>query len=220
MKLKKIASLMLAGIMAVSMLAGCKGASDGKPVEDNDNVNQATGVSADLYNELSLTAQRNISLSNSSKLDAALKDAVNNYVTDPTVISAYENLTFKNSDQGAGVASNVRDAVIDALKADVAGIGEAGFADDKTQTGVVVAVAGSGMSNAAIVKATASWINDAIEGYVFEGDNGKTGSEAKDFKYEYTGSVSIAEKSAVDDNGVTRTVKFIAVSVTRTATEI
>ena len=46
MKLKKIASLMLAGIMAVSMLAGCKsGTPDPKPNEGEEE-NTASGYSA------------------------------------------------------------------------------------------------------------------------------------------------------------------------------
>ena len=46
MKLKKIASLMLAGIMAVSMLAGCKsGTPDSKPNEGEEE-NTASGYSA------------------------------------------------------------------------------------------------------------------------------------------------------------------------------
>ena len=43
MKLKKIASLMLAGIMAVSMLAGCKGASNGTE-EKPENVTTGSSV--------------------------------------------------------------------------------------------------------------------------------------------------------------------------------
>ena len=44
MKLKKIASLMLAGIMAVSMLAGCKSGNEEKPNEPETPV--ATGIAS------------------------------------------------------------------------------------------------------------------------------------------------------------------------------
>ena len=43
MKLKKIASLMLAGIMAVSMLAGCKGGSTSNDENKDDNTEVTTG---------------------------------------------------------------------------------------------------------------------------------------------------------------------------------
>ena len=54
MKLKKIASLMLAGVMAISMLAGCSG----KSTDDNNNGQenngtQTTGVSAAFASNLS-----------------------------------------------------------------------------------------------------------------------------------------------------------------------
>ena len=49
MKLKKIASLMLAGIMAVSMLAGCKSATE--PTEEPE-VTPVTGAAATVNGEL------------------------------------------------------------------------------------------------------------------------------------------------------------------------
>ena len=45
MKLKKIASLMLAGVMAVSMLAGCKGSANSG--EEENPVVPTTGIVAD-----------------------------------------------------------------------------------------------------------------------------------------------------------------------------
>ena len=47
MKLKKIASLMLAGIMAVSMLAGCSGKGNNSGNNNGNGVVTATGVNAD-----------------------------------------------------------------------------------------------------------------------------------------------------------------------------
>ena len=47
MKLKKIASLALAGVMAVSMLAGCSGKGNNSGNNNGDGVVTATGVNAD-----------------------------------------------------------------------------------------------------------------------------------------------------------------------------
>ena len=52
MKLKKIASLMLAGVMAVSMLAGCNGKTEEKPGDENTNVAPVTGAAAVVNSEL------------------------------------------------------------------------------------------------------------------------------------------------------------------------
>ena len=219
MKLKKIASLMLAGVMAVSMLAGCSGKTETKPEGGDNGAVQTTGVSADLYKELSQKAQKNVTLSDNSSLDAALKKAIADNVTDQDVVNIYNNVSFENNDtNGSGSAANVQTALAAALKANE-DIGNHVFKTDKSNAGIVVAMAGQGVSDATLLKNVASWIDDAIEGYAFEGSNGKTGSELKEYNYSYTGSASIVEKSAVDSQGVTRTVKFVAVSITRNVVE-
>ena len=73
MKLKKIASLALAGIMAVSMLAGCSGKTENE--ENNGNQNQVTAATvADYANSLLNKEQKNVfEFENSADLTAALK---------------------------------------------------------------------------------------------------------------------------------------------------
>ena len=73
MKLKKIASLMLAGVMAVSMLAGCEGSANSG--ENNGEENQVVAASvADYANSLLTTAQKNVfEFKNSADLTAALQ---------------------------------------------------------------------------------------------------------------------------------------------------
>ena len=56
MKLKKIASLMLAGIMAVSMLAGCKTGTE--PTDPETPATPVTGVAATVNNELDENAEK------------------------------------------------------------------------------------------------------------------------------------------------------------------
>src|SRR5699024_11903137 len=78
MKLKKIASLMLAGVMAVSMLAGCNTTSNGndQPTQPEEPTTPATGYSATFEDRLSALADANISMSDSSDLNAALNYAM------------------------------------------------------------------------------------------------------------------------------------------------
>ena len=206
MKLKKIVSLALAGIMAVSMLTACGSNSTENGGASSEGNTATTGVSAALYDELSLTAQRNVTFSDSSKLDAALKEVVENYVSEADAVAAYRNGFAHNNTAAA------QTKLADKLDA-VENIGVNVYKADKTSTGVVVAVAGQGMSDQAILEATAEWIEDAVEGFIAESADGKYG-------YTYTASASIVEKSGVAAMGTNRTVKYIAVSVTRTVTEL
>ena len=66
MKLKKIASLALAGIMAVSMLAGC-GEGIGNS-GSSSRIPTVTGYSASVQAKLSNTAQKKVALSDSADL--------------------------------------------------------------------------------------------------------------------------------------------------------
>ena len=79
MKLKKIASLMLAGVMAVSMLAGCSTASV-KPEEPTDPEQPtATGYSVEMAENLSDAAKKDyIDFKDNADDLAALKDALGN----------------------------------------------------------------------------------------------------------------------------------------------
>ena len=75
MKLKKIASLALAGVMAVSMLAGCSTAVDPEPTPNPDPTPSAN-YGTTFYSYLSNDAQKKMTFGSNADLDAALKTAV------------------------------------------------------------------------------------------------------------------------------------------------
>ena len=94
MKLKKIASLMLAGVMAVSMLAGCQNTSVNPEPTPNPDPTPATGYSAKLGDEiakLSTIAGNNVNWSESSNLQSSL-----NYQVDSVGYNALTG-SFLNS---------------------------------------------------------------------------------------------------------------------------
>ena len=75
MKLKKIASLALAGIMAVSMLAGCNGASSSNPTEpENPVVPNGTNIAGYVNGLLSEDVSENIKFVDDAELRAALTE--------------------------------------------------------------------------------------------------------------------------------------------------
>ena len=90
MKLKKIASLMLAGVMAVSMLAGCSTASNNQPEQPEQPTNPATGYSTMVGNNLGAAAKSKVTMSDSNDLDKALESAMN-YVAGSSIAGAYNS---------------------------------------------------------------------------------------------------------------------------------
>ena len=100
MKLKKIASLMLAGIMAVSMLTACNTTSE-QPQDPTTppTTTPATGKSAVFEAALSDLADVKITMSDSNDLQTALDTAAQN-VGSATIID------FTNAIRSAGVGGN------------------------------------------------------------------------------------------------------------------
>ena len=100
MKLKKIASLMLAGIMAVSMLAGCK---SGTTTDDEKNPVVPVASNAVKYVEDALDSDWKdmITVSTSSDLDSWVKDFGTNAgkVTATKITTAYLATTLKTNDE-------------------------------------------------------------------------------------------------------------------------
>ena len=90
MKLKKIASLALAGVMAVSMLAGCSTASNNQPEQPEQPTNPATGYSTMVGNNLGAAAKSKVTMSDSNDLDKALESAMN-YVAGSSIAGAYNS---------------------------------------------------------------------------------------------------------------------------------
>ena len=79
MKLKKIASLMLAGVMAVSMLAGCSGKGTTDPENPDDNqVVVPTGTVGKVITALDDKVTDDVTVSASASLESALQKAVEN----------------------------------------------------------------------------------------------------------------------------------------------
>ena len=91
MKLKKIASLALAGIMAVSMLAGCSTTSvDPEPTPNpGDDEPTVSGYSQMLYNHLSYTAKKKVEPQDSNDVNDALAAAMK-YAAGNTIANSYD----------------------------------------------------------------------------------------------------------------------------------
>ena len=235
MKLKKIASLMLAGIMAVSMLTACDTTSNTPDTGDDDQgtTTPVTGYSAKLGDEiakLSTIAVKKVDWSESSKLQSSL-----NYQVGSVGYSALTG-SFLNSlndgqvqfvDSGwatPAIVTTVNDTVNDDMGAEqnARNYRDTDFAimainptltnyatDDYNTVMLFVVDNGVDLNNA--MDRIAEMVSEAIVELDDDFTSSTLGSMNAD--YEYTGSVATCTKTFEAGHGVG--VSFIAVEIVR-----
>ena len=216
MKLKKIASLALAGVMAVSMLAGCNTVSN-EPEQPNDDqvvVSDATNM---LYSELSGSAKAMVTATANADLDKALQNAADKY-WDYNSTAKIDKLTNVTTVWNAGKALK------SAMGANYTEIGKApqwkkdGTAfwsnDTSKKSMVMLYVVDASDSDAYVMEMVADQIDSAVTHL----PKATYGNIHDDYTYSYTVSASIATKT-VTFAGVDMGIKYVAVYMTQTPTE-
>ena len=207
MKLKKIASLMLAGVMAISMLAGCSTNGNG----DDKGEEVVTGISADFASYL--TNQDKVDFADNANDQAALAKAVKNV----------EDSTIKNVTTLADTALTAEPTktVVSTLKANTSLIlnqvntNTVRNITEKT-TYVVVYQAPGEMKQSAVLAQAASKIDTTVSGLPENSLKGSETAGTKYYTYDYTGSVSVEKVST--KNGES-SAWYVLVSVTVDPTE-
>ena len=253
MKLKKIASLMLAGIMAVSMLAGCNGEPAPDPDDNGNGGVTVTGYSAVLGEELkdhkAIKDKDYITFANNNEDQAALQAAVDNVETGALKtyadIKGVKSIGGEKKGQidlagptGAQVeevfvkAAKITDPSEDLKPGDLAMAWYAGYNNDATnkytgdlntsvKDGAIFVVNGGVTTNEAVKQ-----VADKVADILTEEKNAlpEYNKEAEDqsgesWKYSYVISVSVVDKAQHSNyTGAANSVHFIAVTVSRTAT--
>ena len=234
MKLKKIASLALAGIMAVSMLTAC---GEGNNIDDTQkptepDVTPAAGYSATFEGRLSALAASNIDMSDSTDLNSALKAAMD-FASDSKIAWDYnwnqkDTVTFvpstNDNDLGYVVKELINKADTNKESDEKDKVGEIfdvlnpnekkGVAFDKDDVDVVMLyVVDGGLSTDAAVKEVAEAVNDEIEILVKSFNTAGTDKVTHEVDYNYTGSVS-ADTITLDANHG-KSMTFVAVEIVR-----
>ena len=216
MKLKKIASLMLAGIMAVSMLAGCK---SGTTTDDgNTDVKPVASDAVAIMND----AQSAVKFDNDADFDAALAAAAKKATHSKVKLATYEITPVqddpvyeelkKKLDVDAYLVEKNDDIFFNALdeSADKGG-------RSKMLTGLWK-VEANGLTEKAALEQVAAKMKGKIK--MNSGDVEKypatvTLKDGGTYAATYTGTVSIVTVNT-SDSGETETAYYIAVSVTQT----
>ena len=213
MKLKKIASLMLAGVMAVSMLAGCQTGSNGNGEEPEvPAVPSTSNAASSLHDSMNGTARRKSSPVANADLDAALKKAVDTY---------FQNGDFEKVDQFAAIVTiddKIYDALVDAMGAKKYIDGDLNNKVDKVTTAVKLYAVEASTSDAYALEMVADQIEGSIAKLKLKSDKASTKQQ---YDYAYTISASIVTKpiSSSIVTGTATGIKYIAVAVTQTPTK-
>ena len=238
MKLKKIASLALAGIMAVSMLAGCSTTSvDPEPTPNpGDDEPTVSGYSQMLYNHLSNAAKKKVTAQDSDAVNNALATAME-YAAGNTIAGSYDDYidgdthAVNNSDwrDAADSLKNGANALISELKAentlkesvwmafDVLDPDTTNYQRDDMNISMLFVADGLKSKNA-VMDEVAAWIDQQVQwleddydlpGDIFQ-DNG---GHSMNTDYEYTMSVAADTITLTADHG--KSMTFVAVNIAR-----
>ena len=218
MKLKKIASLMLAGVMAVSMLAGCSGnGSDG----DNNNggnavVEPSTSSIVTAFNDGQDKDNKvKVTFSSDASLDAALQKAgkeVGSFATDLSVMNYVLNLMGKSSYVPVDNFNNAETP--DGMIADK---------QSKTMIDVMVFTSTYFWTEEDAIDEAARKVDEQIADFAADNKNAprKDGTSRPDgvgdkyYTFDYTGNVSMV--SVAQESGAT--YYYVVYTITQTAAQ-
>ena len=217
MKLKKIASLMLAGIMAVSMLAACKSGSNSNNNDGSSSSQPVSNASTVMQGALSEKAALKITFSANSKLDTELVTAVG-HIGAPTIGGYYNDMHAVQDASTLTASEELKKVVseLDTQRKDLAfGALIPEVDDDLDETVRMLYIANSAVDVDSAVKQVAAEISDSIENMQVDNDVVTPADNDATVNYTYTGSVSTYTKTLTEDHG--KSLTFIAVEINRVA---
>ena len=216
MKLKKIASLMLAGVMAVSMLAGCNGKTETKPEGEGEGEGTtASGYSAMLGEKAADTLEKAdkadlFTFTDNADEQKALEQVIRDKVTQAQVLNFIQTCSVSDLAAGGAVTTAFEDKAGWTRAYD-----DNWFYDDEINTRKIgdVWVANGNISMDNVM----STIFEAYkEDFKDAADKGELANTV-DLSYAYNVAVSVVNVPLSAYNEYTGSVNFIAVTVTRTA---
>ena len=227
MKLKKIASLMLAGVMAVSMLAGCQNANVDPEQPTDPETPTATGYSVEMASNLSDAAKKDyIAFEDNADDLAALEDALGNmsWTTTAGNTALPKVVTPVNGWNAVDTAVVVDDFVTaldienkaltyGTMRNELVSFKDLNAAET-VKYGLMYVIDGTVDVNKAL-KQVADEIEDLLEQLP---NVNVSNTVTTRYTYDYTVSVSVANKALDVIDWYNGSANFIAVTVTRVPT--
>lgn len=240
MKLKKIASLALAGVMAVSMMSACGNTVNNGGASSGDDTGKTSGYSAMLGKYMEETSKKDyVTFQDNSADAAALKTALGNFgsltIAGGSVLPYVVDLSGPNRELGNHLGINkVRADLVKALnlvncstdkydKDDLV-TSELGFkskanvnANMVQKTGALFAVDSTiNMENVMDQIANGDVPNGVILDDILKNMPDEGVVDKQTYQYKYTVSASVVSLSQTSIEGLSGSCNFILVTVTRT----
>ena len=220
MKLKKIASLALAGVMAVSMLTACGSKNETKPEgEGNGEGTTASGYSAMLGEKAADTLNKAdnadlFTFADDSDDQKALKKVIVNSITESDVTNVINYVTIKGAwDFRNANIGNIESAFNKEVGA-TSGVSGMNSGDSvNTEKFASVGVANGNIAMDTVIDEVFSDIKVAFEAAKKDG----TVQSVADVNYTYTVSVSVENVPVTYNTTTSGSLNFISVKVTRAA---
>ena len=201
MKLKKIASLMLAGVMAVSMLAGCagKGTDDKEPETET---NPVSGAAAAINNKLD---------DNKGKIsfteDTAAYNMLETYFANHTISLQNAQTTETTVAMTSGIEEDLASGICQLLDVDGYYFANGSLKDDKDKKNSSVEVyvlSGKLLTEDKVMEQVA----EHIDSLTLPKEN-----KTKTMDYSYAGKVAVIK---AESKGKTESAWVVAVTITQT----
>ena len=223
MKLKKIASLMLAGVMAVSMLTACGGntINNGGEGEGEGEGTTASGYSVTFGEKVEKLSSKvkgmdNVTFADNAADQAALADALNNAGAFEILLGTMNSTVSQANDIPSAIQADFEDAAklnrygIDNNNGKVfSGIDTI---NRTTKVGSVYFVDGTVAMDKVL-----NQLAERLDSY-FETLQADANSNGVTYDFNYTISVSVVNKTSDVIDWYNGSANVIAVTVTRTAT--
>ena len=220
MKLKKIASLALAGVMAVSMLTACGSKNETKPEGEGDGEGTtASGYSAMLGEKAADTLNKAdnadlFTFADDSDDQKALKKVIVNTITESDVTGVINNVTIKGA---WNFVNNDIKSIEGTFRKEVGatdGVNAMNNGDSvNTEKFASVWVANGNIAMDTVIDEVFSDIESTFKGAKKDG----TVANTADVNYTYTVSVSVENVPVTYNTTTSGSLNFISVKVTRAA---
>ena len=230
MKLKKIVSLALAGVLAVSMLAGC--ATKAPTQDDNKTEVETTSLSDEIGKlveaQLGSNMPTYVSFKDNASVESALKRGVQAVSADTIATGYMKNRTLTYAEvayKASGLTNTDGSAKIEDLGSDktLKAVEDANATKPTAPEGVYSTVynISTAIGEDEVKAQVAKLVADGIKDYQYT--MGKTADSNANFTFTYTVSVSACTKtvnsSLVSGTGaVDPALNFVAIQIVRTAT--